>query len=279
MQSAALEGQSVLMSEVRKDHWAAGNLYEPYVGRWSRLVAKDFLQWLALPAQLDWLDVGCGTGALTQTILQQMQPRSVTGIDPSAGFIDYAKAHVSDPRVTFEVADAQSLPVQSARFDVAVSGLVLNFVPKPLLAAQEMARAVRPEGVVAAYVWDYGGKMELMRYFWDSAVALDPSASKFAEGLRFPICQPPALTALFDEAGLREVQTHTIDAPTTLRDFDDYWNPFLGGQGPAPGYAMSLSEEHRGALRDRIRATLPIAGDGSISLIARAWAVRGCNRR
>lgn len=99
------------MSEQPKDNWAAGNLYEPYVGRWSRLVAKDFLQWLALPAQLDWLDVGCGTGALTQAILQQMQPRSVTGIDPSAGFIDYAKAHVSDPRVTFEVADAQSLPV------------------------------------------------------------------------------------------------------------------------------------------------------------------------
>ena len=279
MQSTALENQNVAMSEVRKDNWAAGKLYEPYVGRWSRLVAKEFLQWLQLPAQLDWLDVGCGTGALTQSILQQTQPRSVTGIDPSAGFIDYAKAQITDPRVTFEVADAQSLPVQSARFDVAVSGLVLNFVPKPLLAAQEMARAVRPAGVVAAYVWDYAGKMELMRYFWDAAVAVDPSASKLAEGLRFPICQPPALVALFSEAGLRDVQTHTIDVPTAFRDFDDYWNPFLGGQGPAPGYAMSLSEDHRGALRDRIRATLPIASDGSISLIARAWAVRGRNRQ
>ena len=279
MQSTALENQNVAMSEVRKDNWAAGKLYEPYVGRWSRLVAKEFLQWLQLPAQLDWLDVGCGTGALTQSIWQQTQPQSVTGIEPSAGFIDYAKAQITDPRVTFEVADAQSLPVQSARFDVAVSGLVLNFVPKPLLAAQEMARAVRPAGVVAAYVWDYAGKMELMRYFWDAAVAVDPSASKLAEGLRFPICQPPALVALFSEAGLRDVQTHTIDAPTTFRDFDDYWNPFLGGQGPAAGYAMSLSEEHRGALRDRIRATLPIASDGSISLIARAWAVRGSNRQ
>ena len=279
MQSTALENQNVAMSDVRKDNWAAGKLYEPYVGRWSRLVAKEFLQWLQLPAQLDWLDVGCGTGALTQSILQQTQPRSVTGIDPSAGFIDYAKAQIIDPRVTFEVADAQSLPVQSARFDVAVSGLVLNFVPKPLLAAQEMARAVRPAGVVAAYVWDYAGKMELMRYFWDAAVTVDPSASKLAEGLRFPICQPPALVALFSEAGLRDVQTHAIDVPMAFRDFDDYWNPFLGGQGPAPGYAMSLSEEHRGALRDRIRATLPIASDGSISLIARAWAVRGRNRQ
>jgi SAM-dependent methyltransferase len=270
-----IASQNVVPPTERKDNWAAGNLYEPYVGRWSRLVAKDFLQWLALPAQLDWLDVGCGTGALTQAILQQMQPRSVTGIDPSAGFVDYAKAHVSDPRVTFEVADAQSLPVESARFDAAVSGLVLNFVPKPLLAAQEMARAVRSGGMVAAYVWDYAGKMELMRYFWDAAVELDPDASKLAEGLRFPICQPPALVALLDEAGLRDVESRAIDVPTTFRDFDDYWNPFLGGQGPAPGYAMSLSEERRVALRDRIRAMLPIGGDGSIPLIARAWAVRG----
>lgn len=263
------------MSTQSKDNWAAGNLYEPYVGRWSRLVAQDFLRWLALQPQLDWLDVGCGTGALTQTILQQMQPRSVTGIDPSAGFIDHAKAHVSNPRVGFEVGDAQSLPVEAGRFDAAVSGLVLNFVPKPSLAAQEMTRAVRSGGVVAAYVWDYGGKMEMMRYFWDATIALDPAASKLVEATRFPMCKPPALIGLFEDAGLQEVQTLMIDAPTTFRNFDDYWNPFLGGQGPAPAYAMSLSEDHRNALRDRIRETLPIASDGSIPLIARAWAVRG----
>ena len=270
-----LDSANQTMSEPRKDNWAAGNLYEPYVGRWSRLVARDFLQWLALPAQLDWLDVGCGTGALTQTILLEAAPRSVKGIDPSAGFVDFAKAHVSDPKVTFEVGDAQSLPVESARFDVATSGLVINFVPKPSLAAQEMTRAVRPGGMVAAYVWDYAGKMELMRYFWDATVELDPAASKLVEAIRFPICQPLALLTLFEEAGLRDVETLTIDIPTIFRDFDDYWNPFLGGQGPAPAYAMSLSEEHRNALRDRIRSRLPIASDGSIPLIARAWAVRG----
>ena len=264
------------MTDKGKDTWAAGKLYEPYVGRWSRLVAKDFLRWLESPLQLDWLDVGCGTGALTETILQHMQPRSVTGIDPSAGFVEYAKAHVSDPRVTFEVADAQSLPVESARFDAAASGLVLNFVPKPLLAVQEMARVVRPGGIVAAYVWDYAGKMELMRYFWDAAVELNSDAFELDEGRRFSICQSTALVALLNEAGLRDVQARAIDVPTPFRDFDDYWSPFLGGQGPAPGYAMSLNEERRGALRDRIRATLPIAGDGSIPLIARAWAVRGC---
>ncbi len=263
------------MSVQRNDNFAVGDLYEPYVGRWSRLAAKDFLQWLALPAQLDWLDVGCGTGALTQTILQQSQPRSVKGIDPSAGFVDFAKAHVCDPKVTFDVGDAQSLPVESARFDVAASGLVLNFVPKPSLAAQEMARVVRAGGTVAAYVWDYAGKMELMRYFWDAAAEFDPSASNLVEATRFPMCQPPALTSLFQDAGLHDVRTQMIDVPTTFKNFDDYWNPFLGGQGPAPAYAMSLTEERRNALRDRIRETLPIAGDGSIPLIARAWAVRG----
>ncbi len=269
------DDQNAVMAEERQDKWAAGKLYEPYVGRWSRLVAKDFLQWLESPPQLDWLDVGCGTGALTETILQQVQPRSVTGVDPSTGFVDHAKAHVSDPRVSFEAGDARSLPVQSARFDVAVSGLVLNFVPEPLLAVQEMARAVRAGGVVAAYVWDYAGKMELMRYFWDAAVEGDAKAFELDEGRRFPMCEPTALVALLNEAGLRDTEVRAIDVHTTFRDFDDYWNPFLGGQGPAPGYAMSLSEERRVALRERIRATLPIKSDGSIPLVARAWAVRG----
>lgn len=263
------------MAIEQKDTWAAGKLYEPYVGRWSRLVAKDFLQWLELPPQLDWLDVGCGTGALTEIILQQMQPRAIKGVDPSAGFVDHAQEHIIDPRATFEVADAQSLPVRSANFDAAVAGLVLNFVPKPALAVQEMARAVRSGGVVAAYVWDYAGKMELMRYFWDAAVALDGNAFDLDEGRRFPLCQPGPLADLFTKAGLRDVQSRAIDVPTRFRDFDDYWTPFLGGQAPAPAYAMSLSEEQRVALRDRIRAMLPISHDGSIQLVARVWAVRG----
>ena len=263
------------MEAERKDTWAAGKRYEPYVGRWSRLVAKDFLAWMMAPQNLDWLDVGCGTGALTELLLQQTRPRSVKGIDPSAGFVEHARAHIVDPRATFDVADAQAIPVETAQFDAAVSGLVLNFVPKPWLAVREMARAVRPEGLVAAYVWDYAGKMELMRHFWNAAVELDRAAVELDEGRRFPLCQPSPLTELFAQAGVREVQVLPIDVPTRFRDFDDYWTPFLGGQGPAPGYAMSLSEERREVLRDRIRARLPIASDGSIELIARAWAVRG----
>jgi len=259
----------------RKDLWAAGDLYEPYVGRWSRLGASEFLKWLAVPAEKDWLDVGCGTGALTQNILDHASPKSVKGVDPSSGFIEYAKARLTSGRVSFEVTDAQSLSIDTASFDAAVAGLVLNFVPQPSRAVAEMARVVRPGGVVAAYVWDYAGKMELMRYFWDAAVALDPAAYELDEGRRFPICQPEPLTELFTKAGLHRVEVRPIDIPTDFRDFDDYWSPFLGGQAPAPGYAMSLSEERRATLRDRIQSKLPIAKNGAIHLIARAWAVRG----
>ena len=259
----------------RKDVWAAGDLYEPYVGRWSRLVAREFLSWLSVPTGKDWLDVGCGTGALTQAILETATPHAVTGVDPSSGFIEYAKARIASPLAFFKVGDAQSLPVDRASFDVAVAGLVLNFVPEPSAAVAEMTRAVRPGGAVAAYVWDYAGKMELMRYFWDAAVALDPAAIDLDEGRRFPICAPKPLSELFAQAGLRAVEVRPIDVPTRFRDFDDYWSPFLGGQGPAPGYAMSLTEDRRNTLRDRIRSQLPVAPDGTIELIARAWAVKG----
>jgi trans-aconitate methyltransferase len=257
----------------RPDAWAAGDAYEPYVGRWSRKVAREFLAWLALPPALDWLDVGCGTGALTQTIVDAAAPRSVQGIDPSTGFIAHAQAHVAAAR--FAVGDAQALPVPDASADAVVSGLVLNFVPQPERALAEMVRAARPGATIAAYVWDYAGRMELMRHFWDAATALDPAQAHLDEGRRFPLCQPARLAALFEQAGLREVDTRAIDVPTVFRNFDDYWSPFLGGQGPAPGYAMSLDEGRRAALRERVRAALPAAADGSIALIARAWGVRG----
>ena len=259
----------------RHDNWAAGALYEPYVGRWSRLVAQEFLKWIAVPIRCQWLDVGCGTGALSQTILNTCDPQIVKGIDRSDGFVAYARDKVNDPRVIFEVGDAQALPVDSDVYDAAVSGLVLNFVPQPEMMISEMVRAVKELGVVAVYVWDYADKMQLMRYFWDAAIALDPAVADLDESPRFPICNPYALRELFQKTGLNQVEARAIDVDTHFKDFDDYWNPFLGGQGPAPSYAMSLSDEKRAQLRERIRASLPVASDGSIPLIARAWAVKG----
>ena len=166
--------------------------------------------------------------------------------------------------------------MESTAYDAVVSGLVLNFIPDVARGIAEMVRAVRPSGTVAAYVWDYAGKMEIMRQFWDVAVALDPAASKFDEGQREPpLCNPEALKEHFVGAGLTGVEARSIDAAAHFVDFDDYWVPFAGKQGSAPTYLMSLGDESRRLLKERLRAALPIATDGPIDLIARARAVRG----
>ena len=258
----------------RRVRWDSGDAYEPYVGRWSRLVAREFVKWLALPPGSRWLDVGCGTGALIQTLLEHAAPSEVVGTDPSAAYIALAGARMNDDsRVHFEIGDAQALQA-AASFDAVVSGLVLNFVPRPELAVAEMARVTRPGGTVAAYVWDYAEGMQLMRYFWEAAGALDPKAKELDEGQRFWLCKPEPLSRLFLSAGLEDVEVRAIEVPTYFRDFDDYWSPFLGGQGPAPSYAMSLSEERRAELRERVRASLPSDSEGGIPLTARAWAIR-----
>ena len=262
-------------NDASKESWARGDFYEPYVGRWSRLVAREFIPWLAVPEWSQWLDVGCGTGALSQAILDRWNPQEVKGIDRSEAFVDFVRTRVNDPRAEFEVGNAQALPVEAEVFDAAVSGLVLNFVPRPEQMVSEMRRAVRNGGTVALYVWDYAGKMQFMRHFWNAASALDPEARELDEGRRFPICNPTGLADLFQNVGLSSIQVRPIDIETTFHDFDDFWLPFLGGTGSAPGYAMSLSDERRAQLRKRIYDNLPFALDGSIPLVARAWAVKG----
>lgn len=257
------------------DVWVVGAAYEAYVGRWSRLVAREILGWLRVPPGSRWLDVGCGPGTLVEAILDEAAPRAVVGIDRSKGFVAHARERVTDPRCAFEVSDAQALPFAADSFDAVVSGLVLNFVPEPATMVAEMARAGRPGSTVALYVWDYAAGMELIRCFWGAARALDPAAAALDEAIRFPGCAPAPLEALFTAAGLSGVTTRALEVHTRFRDFDDCWSPFLGGQGPAPAYAMSLPEARRTALREALRASLPIASDGSISLAARAWAVRG----
>jgi SAM-dependent methyltransferase len=258
------------------DVWAVGDAYEQYVGRWSRRVAESFLDWLDVPPGRRWLDVGCGTGALTATILRRSEPAQVTGVDPSEGFLATARARITDSRAAFHLGDARALPLPDHGFDAVVSGLALNFVSDPDRAAAEFARITTPGGTAAAYVWDYAGGMAMMRHLWDAATELDPAAAELDEGRRFPICKPEALRQLW--AGMDGVTTQAIDVPTIFAGFDDYWTPFLGGQGPAPGYVMSLSEENRSALRDLLRDRLPADADGSIRLTARAWAVRGTSK-
>jgi SAM-dependent methyltransferase len=255
------------------DTWERGNPYEQYVGRWSRQVAPLFLTWLNIPAGKKWLDVGCGTGALCAAIVDRCSPSSVVGVEPSVGFLKSANENLAGS-AAFHQGSATALPLGDASVDVVVSGLVLNFVPDPHAALAEMARVTGKGGVIAAYVWDYAGKMELMRYFWDAAVELDPNAATLDEGIRFPLCRPEALEDLFVAAGLEDIEVRSIDIATPFANFDDYWRPFLGGQGPAPAYVMSLTETARERLRDLIRERIPLMANGSIALTARAWAMR-----
>lgn len=255
------------------DTWERGNPYERYVGRWSRQVAPRFLSWLSIPDERRWLDVGCGTGALCAAITDQCSPASLSGVEPSEGFREAARENLAGCAALLR-GSATEIPLADASVDVVVSGLVLNFVPDPRAALLEMSRVTCDGGVIGAYVWDYSGRMELMRRFWDVARGLDPDAARMDEGVRFPLCSPGSLENLFASAALRGIAVTAIDIPTVFASFDDYWQPFLGGQGPAPAYAMALDESARARLRDRLRELLPADADGSISLTARAWAAR-----
>lgn len=175
----------------------------------------------------------------------------------------------------FRRGGAMDLPVASAALDCVVSGLVLNFVPDPVKAVTEMRRVARAGATIAAYVWDYGDGMEVIRRFWDAAIAVDPAARAADEAARFPICQPDPLQTLFTDAGLHHVRTGAIDIPAVFADFTDFRAPFLGGQGPAPSYCVALPEGRRALLRDHLHATLPRDPTGAITLRARAWMVRG----
>lgn len=260
----------------RHDAWQAGDSYDAYMGRWSRQVAPRFLDWLDASEGLEWLEVGCGTGALSAAILTKCSPQNLISIDPSEGFLAKARANVPDQRVQFQVGDAQSLNLPSASRDIIVSALVLNFVADRAKALSEMKRIARPGGQIGFYVWDYpGGGIEFMRAFWTAATQLDPAARDLTEDRRFPFCTRDALVELVKVAGLSSVESAAIEVPTVFSDFDDYWRPFTLGAGPAPGYCISLEPEARERLKQKLQSSLPAREDGSIALTARAWALKG----
>lgn len=258
-----------------KEAWGSGIAYDRFMGRWSALIAQKFLSWLAVPPARGWLDVGCGTGSLTRLILERYQPKEIISIDSSADFISHAQRSITDPAVHFRVGLAQSLPVDPNTIDAAVSGLVLNFVPQTEAAVSEMLRVTKPGGRIGIFVWDYADGMQMLRYFWDAVAVLDKNSNEFDEGTRFPICREGGLESLVREAGLQQVEAAPIEIETVFQDFNDYWGPFLGRIGAAPHYTMGLDQEDREKLEARLRELLPVGEDGSISLVARAWAVKG----
>jgi len=253
----------------------AGDAYELYMGRWSRSLARVFVNWLHPEPSAHWLEFGCGTGALTSAICDLCEPASVVACDPSGSFLEHARNNLADSRASFVIGGAESLPRREGGFDVVVSGLVLNFLSEPGQIMSSIRERLRPGGTVAAYVWDYAQGMEFLRCFWDEAVASDPRAAALDEGRRFPICRAEALVSLFQAARLSQVKTERLDIPTNFSDFDDYWTPFLRGTGPAPNYVASLDPKSRELLRERLRVRLHRRSDKRIHLRARAWAVRG----
>jgi len=257
-----------------KDSWQFGDPYEYYMGRWSKLVASQFVDWLSPKTGSKWLDVGCGTGALSEAIITRHNPETVIAIDQSEGFVRAAQQRLGS-KASCKVGNAMSLPLDDASTDFSVSGLVLNFIPEPEKALAEMQRVTRKGGTVAVYIWDYAGKMEFLNRFWDVAVELNPGASELHEGRRFPDANAEQLMDAFNRVGFSKTETAPLEIATKFTDFDDYWRPFLGGQGPAPTYVSKLSDAERNRLREALAQTLPVEADGSISLTARAWAAKG----
>jgi SAM-dependent methyltransferase len=258
----------------KKEKWTSGDAYEIWMARWSRLLARLLLEWIEVPPGAVWLDLCCGTGILSMTIAECREPSRVLGVDRAQAQIDFARQHRAAPQIEYQVADAVSLPLPDETFDACVCGLGLNFITDPAKALAEVRRVTHPDGLAAAYVWEYSGQARFLRDFWDAAIASDPGAAEFDQGRRFPICTPEGLRAAFEGAGFTCVETRPLDIVTRFENFADYWQPFLLGQGSGPTYLAGRSEEIRADIRERLRSVLPIAADGSISLAARAQAVR-----
>ena len=255
------------------DAWSMGQSYEHYMGRWSRKIAAEFLTWLDAPDGADWLEIGCGTGALTSAILQGNEPKSILATDASEDFVNHARAAIDDPRVRFQTADAQNLPGANATVDIVTSALVFNFIPDKLAALADMQRVLRPGGTLSFYVWDYpGGGVGFIDAFWKAAATLDPKAAELDEGKRFPFCTTEGLADLCARAGIADPTIAPLEITTEFPDFEAFWKPFTLGAGPAPGYCMSLSEDQRAALKSHLSEELDKGGP--IRLSARAWAVK-----
>jgi SAM-dependent methyltransferase len=245
--------------------------YERFMGRWSRMLAAQLVEFLGLHNNERVLDVGCGTGALSAAILARHPDAIVTGIDPSAAFVDHARATL--PSATVSVGSATNIPFPANSFDTSVACLVLNFVDDPTLALAQMCAVTKPGGQVAAAVWDHVAGMMMLRLFWETADAVDPS-DKMQEPQA--VLDRDALIGLWTKAGLQNIEIGALKITMPFKSFDDYWQPFLMGQGPAGAYVRTLAPTVLKEIANQLRRKL-LRGqrEGAFILEARAWAVRG----
>jgi SAM-dependent methyltransferase len=256
--------------------FADANAYQRFMGRWSRLVAPQLVDFTGVPELGKILDVGSGTGALAFTLAERKPRVHVRGIDPSKEYVEYAKSKNPFPdRVRFETGEAQQLRLGEASFDASLSLLVFNFIPDPMKALREVRRVTKPAGPVSASVWDYGDGMKMLRAFWDGAVNLDSKAEKLDEK-HMPLCRAGELSDLWHQGGLENVQERPHVITMEFESFVDYWNAFLLGQGPAGVYVKSLNSDQVNALRREVKSRVsPSAENMPITLSARVWSVRG----
>lgn len=248
-----------------------GEAYERMMGRWSRLAGETFLDWLALPGGLRWLDVGCGNGAFTELVCERCAPQSVQAIDPSGGQIAYARQRAHGGAIEYREGDALALPYGDGAFDAAAMALAINFVPDPAKAVAEMARVVRPGGAVATYMWDIDGggfTMEPIRRGLDAMGVAAPIPG--ADTVR-----RERLHELWTGAGLADVATRRIDITVRYADFDDFWEANTAIRNSVSNAVKSLPPDDADRLRESVRAALPADGDGTIAYGAHANAVKG----
>jgi ubiquinone/menaquinone biosynthesis C-methylase UbiE len=270
---AATDSAMAPDAEAKMFSMSAG--YERFMGRWSRQMAPAYIAFAGVKQGDRVLDVGTGTGSLASALEATLSSVELVGIDPSEGFITYARKNAKSGRVRFEVGDAQSLPFKDSSFDQTMALLVMNFIPDHTKAIDEMRRVTRAQGVVSACVWDYNAGMEMLRFFWDEVVALEPAMAPKDER-NMKLSRQGQLAELWKKTGFVAVQERPLVIEQAYTSFNDYWEPFLKGAGPGGAYVVSLTDENRRQLETRIRKRLlGNREDGSFVLKAQAWCVRG----
>ncbi|NNF56295.1 MAG: class I SAM-dependent methyltransferase [Acidimicrobiales bacterium] len=231
---------------------ASGTAYDAFMGRYSRALAPLFADHLCAARGQKALDLGCGPGSLTAELVQRLGPDAVAACDPSPSFVEACAARHPSSDIRFGRAEA--IPFPDNGFDIAAAQLVFHFVTDPAAAASELRRVVRPGGTIGACVWDFDHGMEMLRAFWDAALDLDRDAPDEARTLRFG--RAGEIGELFADAGLNDVTETTLQAQTTYENFDELWNGFCAGIGPAGSYCVSLANNQRAQLRDRLHTQL-----------------------